>query len=124
MRFLALLITTAAIVDASVNITPEKPPAVAAGGVLHLKANVPVAWSLAPGSPGKIDQDGTYHAPSTIPVKNMFGGCQLLGNDHIFNTQIDSLPLDPHSAEWMALIPPAKVGYYPAGASTLQTKRH
>ena len=113
MRFLALLITSAAFVTASVNITPDRPPAVAAGGVLHLKANVPVTWSLAPGSPGKIDQDGTYHAPSTIPVKNMFGGCQLLGNDHVFNTRIDSLPLDPHSAEWMALIPPSKVGYYP-----------
>ncbi len=112
MRTLSLLIFGVTL-HASVSISPQKPPVVPAGGVLQLKANVPVTWSLAAGSPGKIDADGTYHAPSSIPVKNRLAGCQILGNDHIFNSRIDALPVDAHSAAWMALIPPSGVGYYP-----------
>ncbi len=112
MRTLPILILVATL-HASVSITPKTPPIVPAGGVLHLKANVPVTWSLVPGSPGSIDADGTYHAPISIPVKNKLGGCQILGNDHIFNSRIDSLPVDPRSAAWMALIPPSGISYYP-----------
>ena len=130
MRFLTLLTLAASLMQASVNITPQKPPVVPAGGVLRLQANGPVTWSLAPGSPGIIDQDGTYHAPASVHVKNVLGGCQVLGNDHIFNTRIDALPVDARSAEWMALIPPSKIGYYPgwglniADPSTPKKKMH
>ncbi|MDQ2841652.1 MAG: malectin, partial [Acidobacteriota bacterium] len=129
MRTATLLIFVSAL-HASVVITPQKPPVVPAGGVLHLKANVPVTWSLAPGSPGSIDADGTYHAPATVPVKNILAGCQILGNDHIFNTRIDSLPVDPRSAAWMSLIPNGGLGYYPgwginiADSSTPKKQMH
>ena len=98
---------------AAVSISPDKPPVVHAGGSVHFKANGPVTWSLAPGSLGKIDADGTYHAPAAIPVNNVLAGCQILGNNHIFNMRVDSLPLSPNSAEWVSLITPTRVGYYP-----------
>ena len=41
-------------------------------------------------------------------------GCQILPNDHIFNTRVDNLPVSPHSQEYMARIPNSPVAYYPA----------
>lgn len=76
-------------------------------------------WSLAPGSVGSIDSDGTYHAPASIAAKNVMAGCQLLPNDHVFNTQIDSLPVAPNSQAFMALIPPSAVSYYPAWGTSI-----
>ncbi len=115
---------------ARISITLNKPPVVPAGGTVHFKASGPVSWSLAPGSAGRIDPDGTYHAPAHIPVNNVLAGCQILGNNHVFNVRVDSLPIDSHSAEWMALIPPTRVGYYPgwginlADSSTPRKKMH
>ncbi len=106
----ALLLARA--LGATVAITPQKPPVVSSGGILRFKANGPVKWSLAPGSTGRIDPDGTYHAPTDIPVKNTLAGCQVLGNDHIFNSRIDRLPVDARSAAFMGLIPDSRVGYY------------
>ncbi len=125
---LSLIVATPLL--ARIKITPNKPPVVQTGGAIHFKANGPVTWSLAPGSAGKIDPDGTYHAPARIAVNNILAGCQILGNNHIFNMRIDSLPVDPHSTEWMALIPPTHVGYYPgwginlAGPSTPKKPMH
>ena len=130
MRLLLLLFSAATLSLAAVKISPSKPPTVPAGGTIHLTANTPVVWSLAPGSVGSIDQDGTYHAPSSVPVKHEVAGCQMLGNDHIFNTRIDKLPVDPRSAEWMALVPPARLNYIPdyginfADSSTPRQKMH
>ena len=106
-----LLLVTPSL--ARITITPAEPPIVRAGGTLHFQASGSVSWSLAPGSAGKIDPDGTYHAPASVPVNNVLAGCQILGNNHIFNVRVDALPVDPHSAEWIALIPPTRVGYYP-----------
>lgn len=114
MRTFVLLLTFVSAMVAKVTVSPSAPPVVQSNGFVQLRANVPVTWSLAPGSAGSIDGDGVYHAPASIPVKNVAGGCQILGNDHIFNTRIDSLPLDPNSAAWIALIPPrSALGYYP-----------
>ena len=83
------------LVRAIMGIVPSQ------GGTIRFTADVPVVWSLAPGSRGTIDADGTYHAPSVVKVKNSFGGCQVLPNNHIINTRIDSLPLHANSASWI-----------------------
>ena len=73
---------------------------------------MPVKWSLAPGSPGTIDESGTYHAPAHVQVNNSMAGCQILPNDHILNTRVDALPLSSKSAEFMALLPSSRFNYY------------
>jgi hypothetical protein len=83
-------------------ITPSVPPAVNQGGNFKFTANIPVSWSMAAGSQGTIDSDGTYHAPASVKAQQSYGGYQLLPNDHIFNTRIDSLPVNPNSAAWIA----------------------
>ena len=103
----------ATVLPAAVSITPNAIPPVPAGGAVQLKANKSVTWSLAPGSAGSIDPNGTYHAPAVIAAKNVLGGCQILGNNHIFNVKVDKLPVDPNSAAFMGLIPPSPVAYYP-----------
>jgi hypothetical protein len=85
---------------------------VAVGGTVQFKADRPVTWSLAPGSVGRIDAEGTYHAPPSIEINNQIAGCQLLPNDHILNTRVDKLPINPDSDALMAIIPPSGVGYY------------
>lgn len=57
---------------------------------------------MAPGSRGTIDSNGLYHAPASFRAKQSFGGCQILPNDHILNSRIDSLPVNRNSATWMA----------------------
>ena len=56
---------------------------------------------MASGSKGTIDPDGTYHAPAQVKAKQSLAGCQVLPNNHVFNTRIDTLPLDPKSSVWM-----------------------
>src|ERR1039458_7034420 len=75
-------------------VTPSIPPAVNQGSTYQFNANMKVSWSLAPGSKGTIDASGLYHAPSKVYSKQSLGGCQLLPNNHIFNTKIDKLPVD------------------------------
>src|SRR5271169_1755521 len=67
-------------------ITPSTPPVVAEGTTYKFTANVRVQWSLAPGSSGTIDADGTYHAPAHLDVNQKSGGCQALPDDHVYNT--------------------------------------
>lgn len=106
------LVWASAVMYGGVTVRPEGPLVVAAGSGVQFRANGEVHWSLEPGSVGEIDRDGVYHAPQSIPVKNSVGGCQLLPNDHVFNTRVDSLPLDPKSAYFVSLIPPTPVSYY------------
>src|ERR1700693_3109713 len=101
ISFLPLLANSSAFAQAPV-ISPSTPPVVNQGATFKFTANAPVAWSMGPGSKGKIDADGTYHAPSTVTSQQSMGGCQLLPNDHIINTRIDSLPVNSKSATWMA----------------------
>jgi len=56
---------------------------------------------MAPGSKGSIDPDGTYHAPPVVTAQQSVGGCQLLPNDHIYNTRIDGLPVNSNSTTWI-----------------------
>ncbi len=100
-------------------ISPAKLPYIQAGGTVQFKSNSPVKWSLAPGSPGSIDENGTYHAPASVAVHNSIGGCQLLPDDHILNTRIDALPVHPKSSEWMAMLPDTRFTYYPSWGTNI-----
>ncbi len=95
-----------------VTVRPEGPVVVQAGAALQFKANGNVQWSLEPGSAGEIGQDGVYHAPKSIPVKNSLGGCEILPNDHVYNTRVDALPADPKSAYYMSFIPNPPTTYF------------
>ncbi len=88
-------------VAARPTIKPKTPVVVRQGGVFRFTADRPVSWSLAPGGQGSIDADGTYHAPAHVEVKQSLAGCQILPNDHIFNTRIDKLPVHVKSDFWM-----------------------
>jgi hypothetical protein len=83
-------------------ITPLVPSAVNQGATFKFAASIPVTWSMATGSQGTVDADGTYHAPAFVKAQQSFGGYQLLPNDHIYNTRVDSLPVNPNSAAWIA----------------------
>jgi Malectin domain len=115
MRWFAsgfLILLTAIWALAQVKISPSAAPIVKAGATLQFSANEEVRWSMAPGSLGTIDEKtGVYTAPSSISVPLSFGGCQVLPNNHVFNTKVDSLPLDAHSASWVASANSGKINY-------------
>jgi hypothetical protein len=96
MLLLGGISTTAQVV-----ITPSTPPVVNQGTTFKFTANTKVTWSC-PGCAGTIDADGTYHAPASVKSHQSYGGYQLLPNDHIYNTRIDSLPVNSNSATWIA----------------------
>ena len=87
--------------SAQVVITPSAPPVVNQGTTFVFTANAPVTWSC-PGCAGTIDADGTYHAPASVKAAQTYGGFQVLPNNHIYNTRIDSLPVNSNSALWIA----------------------
>ncbi len=95
-------------------ITPATAPAVTQGGTVQFKANVAVTWSC-PGCAGSIDPNtGVYSAPAVINSQQSYGGCQLLPNDHVYNTRVDSLPVNPNSAAWIAGAGTVPLSYLPA----------
>jgi parallel beta-helix repeat protein len=42
----------------------------------------------------------TYTAPATVTPQHVMLGCPVMPNDTVFNTRIDSLPLDSRSSTW------------------------
>jgi hypothetical protein len=71
-------------------------------------------WSC-PGCAGSIDSStGVYTAPATVTAKQSAGGYQLLPNNHIFNTRIDSLPVNADSATWIAASGTVPFNYLPS----------
>ena len=95
-------------------ITPSIPPVVNQGGTFQFTANGPVTWSC-PGCAGSIDPTtGVYAAPAVINSQQSYGGCQLLPNDHIYNTRIDSLPVNPNSGAWIAGAGAVPLNYLPS----------
>jgi hypothetical protein len=82
---------------------PSSPVGVGAGEAYKLQASgcgASPTWSVKMGQ-GTVDQDGTYHAPSSIPAYNYDRGYSELPNAAILNQPIDQLPVDPHSARWL-----------------------
>ena len=92
-------------------ITPAVPPAVNQGAPFQFQADAAGAWSCsgtdASGAVtacrGSIDpRTGLYTAPATVSAQQSYGGFQVLPNNHIFNTRIDSLPVNANSAAWIS----------------------
>ena len=94
-------------------IKPSTPPTVNEGATFKFTANVAVTWSC-PGCAGTVDADGTYHAPSSVKSQQSYGGYQVLPNNHILNTRIDSLPVNSNSASWIAGAGSIPVNYLPS----------
>ena len=46
----------------------------------------------------------TYNAPASVTVQNQARGCQELPNSSPFNIPVNTLPVDPHSARWLARV--------------------
>jgi hypothetical protein len=70
---------------------------------------------MSPRSAGTIDPDGAYHAPTALPARQSVGGCQMLPGNHIYNTRIDGLPVNPNNGAWIATInASAPVNYIPS----------
>ena len=111
----SLLLASGTSASAQLVITPKNPPVVAAGGTVRFTANQPVTWSMAPGSQGNIDAStGVYIGPSSVRSQQSYGGCQLLPNNHVFNTRIDSLPTSPNSQTWIDKANSGYLFYTPA----------
>ncbi len=84
-------------------ITPAN-PSVTPGGSVTLTASAPVTWTLS-GSGTLSNQTSTsvtYTAPSSVVPQNQILGCPVLPNDSVFNTPVDSLPVDANSAAMIA----------------------
>lgn len=94
-----------AITSGGLVVTPSATFA-AENGTVTLTTNRPVNWSMASGSSGTLISNSatsaTFVAPATITPQNVIGSCQALPNDAVFNTRIDNLPLESHSATWTA----------------------
>ena len=103
-------------------VSPSGQVVIQQGTTMRFSANTAVTWSLAPGSAGTIDPDGTYHAPAVFRPAQTYGGCQILPNDHIFNMKVDKLPLHPQSGEWMSRVPGVyRVTYSPEFPTNLHS---
>lgn len=68
------------------------------GNTVQFASTDTVSWSMAPGSVGSISVGGLYTAPSSIQARNSIAGCPVVPNDHIYNVNITSLPVDANSA--------------------------
>lgn len=55
----------------------------------------PYTFSMVMGSAGSINSStGVYTAPSVVTPKSSPNGCQVLPNNHIFNTNMSAVPVD------------------------------
>ncbi|HSD86551.1 MAG TPA: hypothetical protein VLB44_03515 [Kofleriaceae bacterium] len=81
------------------------------------------------GSTGNNTADASHDGPQfSTDGSGMFGngpviaGCPILPDDHIFNTKIDSLPVDPNSAAYITTIGGAVKLHLDLGPQTDQTQ--
>ncbi len=74
------------------------------GGTVSISSNRPTNFSLVAGSSGTLtvtdSTHATYTAPTSVPNQNVLAGCPVAPNDSVFNTRIDSLPVNANSATW------------------------
>ncbi len=106
-----ITITVDAAASGKVIIAPAIPPAVNQGTTFQFSANAAGTWSCSGTDStgatttckGSIDPlTGLYTAPSKVTAQQSYGGYQVLPNNHVFNTRIDSLPLRPDSSKLIA----------------------
>jgi len=83
-------------------ILPSTPVAVPSGGSYSFSATcgTGLSWTLT--GPGTLTSNGFYYAPSSVTAQNQDRGCQVSPNNSPFNVPVDGLPVDPHSARWLA----------------------
>lgn len=70
----------------------------------------PYTYSMIPGSSGSVNSStGVYAAPTTVIPASAPNGCQVLPNNHIFNTPMANVPVDTrtngagtNNSIWMA----------------------
>ncbi|PYU24763.1 MAG: hypothetical protein DMG30_07670 [Acidobacteria bacterium] len=74
------------------------------GKTMQFTATDAGSWTC-PSCAGSINSaTGLYTAPASVTAQQTQGGYQLLPNNHIFNTRIDSLPQHPMNSTWQSLI--------------------
>ena len=56
----------------------------------------------------------TYTAPASVVPQNQMLGCQVLPNDTVFNTPVDSLPVDSNSANMIASQSTVQLSFEPS----------
>lgn len=97
-------IAAAQATNKTCTITPSAPVAVLAGGSYSFTANCGsgLTWQLT--GAGTLDRSGNYSAPASVTAQNQSRGCQELPNNSPFNVPVDTLPVDPKSAQWIARI--------------------
>ena len=97
-------IASAQALKKTCTITPAVPVAVLAGGSTSFTANCGsgLTWHLT--GAGTLDNSGNYTAPALVVAQNQSRGCQELPNNSPFNVPVNTLPVDPKSAQWMARI--------------------
>lgn len=102
MRLL-LFLCPLALVGGQIAISPSQ-PTVTSGKSITLTSNAPVTWSLnGNGTLTNVTStSATYTAPTGVVARNSTGGCPVGPNDSIFNTRIDSLPVNAKSGQWIS----------------------
>jgi len=105
-------------------INPSIPPAVNQGTTFQFTANAAGTWSCsgtdssgaATDCQGSIDPfTGLYTAPATVTAQQSVGGYQFLPNNHVFNTRIDSFPVNSNSSSWISGSGSQSIKYYEIG---------
>jgi len=104
-------------------IVPSAPPVVNQGTGFQFIADAAGTWSCS-GTDGfgKVTAcqgsiypaTGLYSAPAIVKAQQSFGGFQLLPNNHVFNTRIDSLPVNSNSSAWIAGAGKIPINYLPS----------
>jgi hypothetical protein len=98
-----ILLLMAIPVFAGPTISPST-ATVKLGNTIQFSSTNTVTYTMIAGSRGSITSGGLYTAPSTMTVRNQIAGCPIVPNDHIYNVDITSLPVDSNSAGRMANI--------------------
>ena len=74
------------------------------GQVVTLTSTTPGTFSLVTGSSGTLTTVDTTHAyyssPASVQPQHVMAGCSVGPSDTIFNTRIDTLPVNSNSATW------------------------
>src|ERR1700722_13555205 len=104
MRYFALCALTVLVgsVSAQTTLTPAA-PTVNENNSISITSSTPVNWSLAgAGSIGSITATAiTYTAAVSVVPKNLIYGCPVGPNDSVFNTRVDSFPVNSNSGSWI-----------------------
>jgi hypothetical protein len=112
---LSLLKGPASALASGPTLTPAN-PVVTPGNSITLTSSTPVTWSL--NGVGTLSNQTstsvTYTAPSSVVAQNQLLGCPVLPNDTVFNTPVDSLPLDPNSSAMIAAQSSATLALQPS----------